>query len=301
MQTTATETRRTGSHRLAIAALAVIGLLLGTGCEYLGLESSGGSSGSSQKSGQKKKKESGGGGEAGDDKKGGASGKKAAKKDDKKKKKQKDDGADEKKQKDKPPELAKPSGESGEPKEKKARRNPFASDLEQTEEDDEQSDEPETKMRNRGPLEQHPYKKYRLSAIISQVAVPKAMFIAPDQKGHVVREGDKLGKEGGVIKDVRDNAVVLEIPPEGENGSPRSATIKLRQVALPTEDEGELNEEEKETLRRLLKSKEGREAVRESYQKAAPGAAASEKNRQQGESTSRSESDDRFPGLAPPE
>jgi hypothetical protein len=201
-----------------------------------------------------------------------------------------------------PPKLAQGSGGGeGKSDQQKARRNPFAPDDEMEEEEEPVEERPDN--RNLGPLQKHKIGEYRLAGIISEVAVPKAMFIDPEGTGHLIKEGDNLGRKGGFIKDVRDNEVEIEIPPEGDNGKAQRVTVKLREAAMPSEQEDELSEEEQETLKRLLESEEGRKAVRESYQQqATPGANASERQKRQRESQGGSSgSDARFPGLEPPE
>lgn len=270
--------RRAG--RQCLIALGVIALLSATGCEYLGL---GSGTSSDQKQKQKNKKaKSGDSDKKAKKAKNNKKGTKAAKKKPTKKPKKKEQ----------PPALSK--GDLN--KKKEARRNPFASGID-VEKEESPTEEKESKE-SLGPLERHSYSKYRLAGIISQVAVPKAMFIAPDKVGYLLKEGDKLGNEGGRIEDVRDNAVALELPPEGENGKPRSATIKLRESELPDQDDEGMSEEEKKTLQQLLQSEEGRKAVRESYKKTAPGAEASDGDRQRRRRTSGSDS--QFPGLEPP-
>jgi Tfp pilus assembly protein PilP len=136
--------------------------------------------------------------------------------------------------------------------------------------DDEGDDETESETESTGqsgPLRRYSYEKYRLSGLISETAVPKAMFIAPDQVGHLVKKGDRLGKEGGVVQDIRDNAVELELPPQGEEGRSRTVTMELREAELPEEQQQEgLSEQEQKALQDLLESEEGRKEIRERFQ-----------------------------------
>ena len=292
---------RRGWERWAPLAVVVAALTL-AGCEYLGFEQSGGageaeSSGESAESPESKPSE------------GESKPQPAANKGDKEEESgSKGEGssgspAEGKGAETAPPKLAEEEGAggSGEEKKNQPRRNPFAPEVE-TEEEEEPVEE-RAEKRNLGPLQKHPLGSYRLAGIISEVAVPKAMFIDPEGTGHLIKEGDNLGKKGGFIKDVRDNEVEIEIPPEGDNGKVRKVTVKLREAALPSEQEEELSEEERETLKRLLESEQGRKAVRESYrQNATPGANASERQKRRRESQGGSSgSDARFPGLEPPE
>lgn len=122
------------------------------------------------------------------------------------------------------------------------------------------------------PLEQYSIGQLELVAVISETAVPKAMFIDPDGFGHVIKEGDRIGRSGGVITDIRDNEVdVQETSGEDENAKSTVRTIRLRDTEIRSDDEGgeDLSEAEREALERLMKTDEGRDALRASLRERA--------------------------------
>jgi Tfp pilus assembly protein PilP len=122
------------------------------------------------------------------------------------------------------------------------------------------------------PLEQYSIGQLELVAVISETAVPKAMFIDPDGFGHVIKEGDRIGRSGGIITDIRDNEVdVQETSGEDENAQSSVRVIRLRDFEIRS-DEGdgeELSEAEREALERLMKTDEGRDALRASLRERA--------------------------------
>lgn len=137
------------------------------------------------------------------------------------------------------------------------------------------------------PLEKFSVGQLELVAVISETAVPKAMFIDPEGFGHVIKEGDRIGRSGGIITDIRDNEVdVKETSGEDENAQSSIRTIRLRDFEIRSVDEGgeELSEAEREALERLMKSDEGREALRASLREraAAEQATSSRENTSQG-------------------
>ena len=241
-------------------------VLLGSGCEMLGL---GGGQGNKQK-GKKNQKKS--------------------QKDDKSKTGQ---GPPEKMAEKEEEQYERPEYPGG------TRRNPFLPDPEVVE-----PDEPVNTgdVRPLEPLEKYGIGSLELVAIISETAVPKAMFIDPEGFGHVVKEGDRIGRNSGKITDIRDNEVeIREITDaEDEESQTKLKTVQLRSKQLDVSSGREgLSEEDREILKKLLESEEGREAIQEAYQERAPGAAAAERQRQ--ESQQDGGGDERFRGLAPPE
>jgi Tfp pilus assembly protein PilP len=178
------------------------------------------------------------------------------------------------------------------------KRNPFAAELDV--EKTQQSNE-ETSERELAPLEQFAVGSLRLAAIISEVAVPKAMFIDPNGLGHVAKEGDRIGENGGVLKEIRNREVVIELPAQVEESAPRQKTIELGKAKLPTvqQESDQLSDDQQKALEDLLQSEEGRRALQESYEKVAPSSAATE-NKEQPDDRRRRR-DERFPGLRPPE
>ncbi len=253
----------------AVFAFAIAVLVAAGGCEYLGLDGSGGGGGGSSSGGSASadKKESGGS-DQGDDKQGSQNGDDKQASEDGESDKQEGSSGEGEEEAAAEAERPSPSGEEqAETQSQNRRRNPFAAATEfQGEDDDETEDETESTGQS-GPLRRYSYEKYRLSGLISETAVPKAMFIAPDQVGHLVKKGDRIGKEGGVVQDIRDNAVELELPPQGEEGRSRTVTMELRESELPDEQQQKgLSEEEQKALQDLLESEEGRKEIRERFQ-----------------------------------
>jgi len=125
------------------------------------------------------------------------------------------------------------------------------------------------------PLEQFGLGQLRLVAIVSEVAVPTAMFIDPTGFGHFVKRGDRIGRNSGVIADIRENEVEVTEGGDDEDAQTLQRIVKLREVEL-TVGEGGLSEDERAALERLMQTEEGRQALQRSYQELAPGATATE-------------------------
>ncbi|MFP4596925.1 MAG: pilus assembly protein PilP [Persicimonas sp.] len=167
------------------------------------------------------------------------------------------------------------------------RRNPFLPDLEVIRPKKQLA---EGSARPLEPLEQYGIGQLALVAIISEVAVPKAMFLDPEGFGHVVKEGDRVGENGGTITDIRDNEVEVREITDEEDSETRLTTVELRTEELDEEDDDELSDEEREALKRLLESDEGRKTL-EGLSSEASSEGGSRRTRQ----------DERFKGLSPPE
>lgn len=151
--------------------------------------------------------------------------------------------------------------------------------------------------RTKQPLEQFTLNELQLVAIISSVTVPKAMFVDPSGFGNVLKEGERIGRNAGVISDIRDNEVDVR-EGGGENGQSRVITIRLRDVDLNSGNENDLSEDEREALKKLLESEEGRKALQRTFDEATLGATSVDKNKS---TTSGSKPvDSRFQGIRPP-
>lgn len=173
------------------------------------------------------------------------------------------------------------------------RRNPFQPDPEVIEP---QAAVDDGQVRELDPLEQYGVGQLELVAIISEVAVPKAMFLDPDGFGHVVKEGDRVGRNSAVITDIRDNEVEMtETPDAEEGGQATTRVVKLSDRQLAANDG--LSEEDREALRKLLESEDGLRALRDTARRElgsdqqSGSAPPSGGNRTQ---------DPRFRGFAPP-
>ncbi len=178
------------------------------------------------------------------------------------------------------------------------KRNPFAPKIEVTDEEETEDDESDREL---APLEKVSIDSLRLAAIISEVAVPKAMFIDPDGLGHLLKEGDRIGENSGVISEIRNREVVIEVPSQVDDSEPREKIVELRQTELPRAEQSsdDLSEDQKQALEELLQSEEGRQTLKESYEKVAPSGSALDNNDRR--NRRQAEQDERFPGLRPPD
>lgn len=168
------------------------------------------------------------------------------------------------------------------------RRNPFQPNLDIL--GGQREREEEEQLRPTEPLEEFAISSLSLVTVISETTVPKAMFVDPTGHGHVAKEGDRIGRNNGVIRAIRHNEV--EIREGDDRGS--STIVRLRERELRTAED-RLTEEEQEALQRLLGSTGGREALQREL------AGSQEESGQAPPSTRDSQpSDRRFPGLAPP-
>ena len=105
------------------------------------------------------------------------------------------------------------------------------------------------------PLEQYELAQLTLVAIITGTPVPKAMFLDSTRFGHIAKEGDRIGKDGGRITDIRSNEVEVTINsvgglgtvadledqndgPSRESGEPVTVVIRLTDtdIVLPDEE-----------------------------------------------------------------
>ncbi|MBA2662816.1 MAG: pilus assembly protein PilP [Bradymonadaceae bacterium] len=142
------------------------------------------------------------------------------------------------------------------------------------------------------PLEEFAISQLTLVALISETAVPMVMFVDGDGLGHVVKEGDRVGRNGGIITNIRDNEV--EIREGAEDDSPYGGTVitlKLRDLDISGEEEG-LSSQDREALERLLQTEQGRQAL-EQYRD-------SPRAEENAPEPSRATADPRFQGTAPP-
>ena len=161
------------------------------------------------------------------------------------------------------------------------RRNPFQPDVDTLGERQEEADLEE--VRPQEPLEQFAISSLNLVTIISDTTVPRAMFVDPTGYGHFAKEGDRIGRNSGIIHAIRQNEV--EIREGDEQGS--VVRVRMRERELRTGDQG-LTDEEREALQRLLGTAEGQELLQ---QMGGPPGDAEQRPRPQ---------DDRFSDLLPP-
>lgn len=140
-------------------------------------------------------------------------------------------------------------------------------------------------MRPAEPLEEFALSQLSLVTIISETTVPRAMFIDPSGYGHFAKEGDRIGRNNGVIRSIRRNEV------EVREGDDRGAVtiVRMHERELRARED-ELTDEEREALRRLLETDSGRRALED----------VSGREREERPSASTGSGDQRFPGMAPP-
>lgn len=161
------------------------------------------------------------------------------------------------------------------------RRNPFQPDVDVL--GTQQEEAAMEEIRPQEPLEQFAVSSLNLVTIISDTTVPKAMFVDPTGYGHFAKEGDRIGRNNGIIRAIRQNEV--EIREGDEQGS--VVRVRMRERELRTGDRG-LTDEEREALRRLMGTAEGQELLQ---QMGGPPGDAEQQPRPQ---------DDRFSDLLPP-
>jgi Tfp pilus assembly protein PilP len=187
-----------------------------------------------------------------------------------------------------------------------SRRNPFAPQIEVSEASQQDDDEEAEPKDARPPLQRYQLGSLRLTAIISEVSVPKAMFIDPSGTGRMAKEGDRIGTEGGRIEDIRANAVVITLPNGGEEGNRRQRVVELREATMGLGQQRGLDPEEQKILDELMQSEQGRQALQESYQQMESGNRPADagqrapRQRQRNTTQGSGTGDERFPGLAPP-
>lgn len=60
------------------------------------------------------------------------------------------------------------------------------------------------------PLQRFELSQYRLTAVLVGIDEPRAVVSAPDKKTYILKEGMKIGKNGGVIIEITDQVVLVE-------------------------------------------------------------------------------------------
>lgn len=153
------------------------------------------------------------------------------------------------------------------------RRNPFQPDIDVIVPAETGESTEEERLE---PLQRFQLSELELVAIISEIAVPKAMFIDPEGFGHVLKEGDRIGRNSGVLSDIRDNEVEITETTGEDGGQTRLRTMKLREVELSMGSESALSEEERAALDKLLQTEEGRRALEARYRDMALGASTAD-------------------------
>ncbi len=85
-----------------------------------------------------------------------------------------------------------------------------------------------------GPLCGYELEQLKLSGIISGLANPVAVIESPQGKSYRVYRGSKVGRNGGVVKQVRrDSLVVAEVMRDGQGRSFEHETVIRMQPDLP--------------------------------------------------------------------
>jgi len=87
-----------------------------------------------------------------------------------------------------------------------------------------------------GPLCGYSLDELKLSGVISGMANPVAVIEGPQGKSYRVYRGSKVGRNGGVVKQVlRDAIVVAEIAQDGQGKSREFETILRMKADLPVD------------------------------------------------------------------
>jgi len=81
------------------------------------------------------------------------------------------------------------------------KRNPFRSYFEEI--------KPPDPGRKRTPLERYEIDQLKLVAVMRGTAAPRAMVEDPAGRGHVVRVGSLVGRNGGQVKAIRGRGIVI--------------------------------------------------------------------------------------------
>jgi hypothetical protein len=124
-----------------------------------------------------------------------------------------------------------------------SRRDPFVFEPPKAEVEEESIE------RQLEPLEGFDINQLKLVAVLTGTVVPKAMFLDPTSFGHIAKEEDRIGRDGGRIVDIRSNEVEVMVMPKGagisDSGNdeapaePVILVIRLSDTEIPElEEEG---------------------------------------------------------------
>ena len=64
-------------------------------------------------------------------------------------------------------------------------------------------------QRRAEPTESFELDQYRLTGLVTGTAQPRAMVEDPENKGHVIKIGSRLGKRGGVVTRINSDGIVV--------------------------------------------------------------------------------------------
>lgn len=78
------------------------------------------------------------------------------------------------------------------------------------------------------PLQKYDISQFRLSAIVVGKDQPMAMVIAPGGKAYVLKHGVKIGKNGGVVKRIASDVVLVEEKYYDFTGKLSTTSLELR-------------------------------------------------------------------------
>jgi len=73
-------------------------------------------------------------------------------------------------------------------------------------------------------LTAHPVRQYRLIAVVEIEEILTAVVFAPDKTNHKVGIDDKLGNGGGIVIEIRKDAIVVDEP-----GADQPVTLTVEQ------------------------------------------------------------------------
>ena len=60
------------------------------------------------------------------------------------------------------------------------------------------------------PLQKYDLAQYRLIGVVIGRGEPRALVVSPDKKSYILKRGEKIGKNGGVVIDVTSESVLVE-------------------------------------------------------------------------------------------
>ena len=87
--------------------------------------------------------------------------------------------------------------------------------------------EKQKKNRQLGPLEKFDLDQLKLVGIISGISSPRALIEDPKGKGYIVRQGTRIGKNRGKIKQIKNNQVTVVEEYRDFSGKKISNPIKI--------------------------------------------------------------------------
>ena len=82
------------------------------------------------------------------------------------------------------------------------------------------------------PLERFPLERLKLTGIIWGTDQPRVLFVDPNNKSHVVKKNDRIGRKRGYLAEIREGEVIIAEPEQ--SGSKVHYSIKT--LTLPKQN-----------------------------------------------------------------